>query len=186
MQLFTTARKEFEAEFNFLEENTEKHKTYSVTKEVKGIDEKRDAIIRTISHKLQFIDGAKFVSAHDQILLIILLKKLMKLNLNMEMTIKNVKLLEFNTKVKSFILNTQTLKNNLMRYKCQCYNKNYQKKFEEKLKTSFADTYKFSNHGIFFVKFISFLRRGVYPYKYINDLEKFTETSFPEKEDSIT
>ena len=50
MQLFTTARKEFEAEFNFLEENTEKHKTYSVTKEVKGIDKKRDAIIRTISH----------------------------------------------------------------------------------------------------------------------------------------
>ena len=186
MQLFTTARKEFEAEFNFLEENTEKHKTYSVTKEVKGIDKKRDAIIRTISHKLQFIDGAKFVSAHDQILLIILLKKLMKLNLNMEMTIKNVKLLKFNTKVKSFILNTQTLKNNLMRYKCQCYNTNYQKKFEEKFKTRFADTYTFSNHGIFFVKFISFLRRGVYPYKYINDLEKFTETSFPEKEDSIT
>ena len=125
MQLFTTAWKEFEAELNFLEENTEKHKTYSVTKEVKSIDKKRDAIIRTISHKLQFIDGAKFVPAHDQILLIILLKKLMKLNLNMEMTIKNVKLLKFNTKVKSFILNTQTLKNNLMRYKCQCYNTNY-------------------------------------------------------------
>ena len=97
-----------------------------------------------------------------------------------------MKLLEFNTKVKSFLLNTQTLKNNLIRYKCQCYNTNYQKNFEENLKTRFADTYKFSNHGIFFVKFISFLQRGVYPYKYINDLEKFTETSFPEKEDSIT
>ena len=58
----------------------------------------------------------------------------------MEMTIKNVKLLKFNTKVKSFILNTQTLKNNLKRYKCQCYNTNYQKKFEEKFKTRFADT----------------------------------------------
>ena len=27
------------------------------------------------------------------------------------------------------------------------------------------------------------LQKGVYPYKYINDWEKFNETSLPEKED---
>ena len=40
---------------------------------------------------------------------------------------------------------------------------------------------KFSHHDN--NKFILFLRKCVYPYDYMNDLEKFNETQLPEKED---
>ena len=45
--------------------------------------------------------------AHYQILLIILLKEFIKLNLNMNMIIENVKLAELNKMIGSFVLNTQ-------------------------------------------------------------------------------
>ena len=35
--------------------------------------------------------------------------------------------------------------------KCLCCNKNYQKKFDEKLKKRFLITYKFSNHDVNFI-----------------------------------
>ena len=57
---------------------------------------------------------------------------------------------------------------------------NCHKKFVEKLKELFFNTYKLSDHGI--NKFILLLQKGVYPYKYMDDWEKF-ETSLPEKED---
>ena len=48
--------------------------------------------------------------AHYQILLIIFLKKILKLNVNANTMIKNVKLAELNTKIASVFLDTQTLK----------------------------------------------------------------------------
>ena len=42
-------------------------------------------------------------------------------------------------------------------------------------------TFKFSNNDI--NQFILLLRKGVYPYKYMDESEKFNETSFPEKEE---
>ena len=72
-------------------------------------------------------------------------------------------------------------KDNLIEYKCLCCNKNYQQKFDEKLKERFFNTYNFSNHDI--NKFILLLRKGVYPYEYMDYWEKCNETSLPEKED---
>ena len=72
-------------------------------------------------------------------------------------------------------------KDDLTEYKCLCCNKIYQRKFHEKLKERFFNTYKFSNHDN--NKFILLLRKGVYPYEYMDDWEKFNETSLPEKED---
>ena len=60
-------------------------------------------------------------------------------------------------------------------------NKSYQRKFDEKLKERFFNTYKFSNHGN--NQFILLLLKGVHPYEYIDDWGKFNETSLPEKED---
>ena len=62
-----------------------------------------------------------------------------------------------------------------------CCNKNYQHEFDEKLKGLFFTTYKFSNREN--NKFTLLLRKGVYPYEYIDDWEKFNEISLPEKED---
>ena len=52
----------------------------------------------------------------------------------------------------------------------------------EELKNKFENTFKFSSNGI--DKFILLLRRGVYPYEYTDDWEKFSETALPEKEKS--
>ena len=49
------------------------------------------------------------------------------------------------------------------------------------MKERFFNTSKFSNHNI--NKFILLLRKGVYPYEYMDDWEKFNETSLPGKDD---
>ena len=69
----------------------------------------------------------------------------------------------------------------LLKYKCLCCNMNYQKKFDESLTKRFFTTYKFSNHDI--NKFILLLRKGVYPYEYMDGWEKFNESLLPGKED---
>ena len=60
-------------------------------------------------------------------------------------------------------------------------NKNCQIKFYEKLKERLFNAYKFSNHHN--NKFILLLRKGVYPYEYMDDWEKFNKISLSEKED---
>ena len=68
----------------------------------------------------------------------------------------------------------------LIKHKRLCCNKNYKKKmFDENLKEQSFNTYKFSNHDI--NKFILLFQKCVYTYKYMDDWEKFTETSLPKK-----
>ena len=77
--------------------------------------------------------------------------------------IKRVKLVELNTKIATAFWSTQTLK---MINRIQMFNKNYIRKLHGNLKKRFFDIYKFSNHDI--SKFILLLRKGVYPYKYMD------------------
>ena len=62
-----------------------------------------------------------------------------------------------------------------------CCNKNYQKKLDENFKKELINTNKFSNHD--YNKFILLLRKSVYPYEYMDDWGKFSETSSPENKD---
>ena len=57
--------KEFEGQFNFLGENTEKYKTFSVpaTKEVKRINKNGEELTKTIFYKLQFTDSVSFMAS---------------------------------------------------------------------------------------------------------------------------
>ena len=50
----------------------------------------------------------------------------------------------------------------------------------ENLKKRFANTYTFSKHDI--NNFVLLLQKAVHPYQYMDDREKFNETSTPEKE----
>ena len=69
------------------------------------------------------------------------------------------------------------MKDNLINYKCLSCNKNYSNKIGEELKERFKDTFKFSDN-----EFILWLRKGVYTDGYLDDWEKFNETTLPEKE----
>ena len=91
--------------------------------------------------------------------------------------IKNVKQVELNIGIVNIFLNIQTLK--MIEYKCLSCNKIYQRKFSKKLKERFFNTYAFSNDDN--NKFILLLRKCVYPYEYMDDWEKFNETTLPER-----
>ena len=54
------------------------------------------------------------------------------------------------------------------------------KKCNKELIKRFASTYEFCNKNL--NKFILLLRKGVYPYEYMDNLERFNETSLPDKE----
>ena len=78
-------------------------------------------------------------------------------------------------------LEYESVKDISIKYKCLSCNKNYSDKIDEELKNRFKNTFKFSNNDI--NKFILLLRKGVYPYGYMDDWEKFNETALPEKEE---
>ena len=59
--------------------------------------------------------------------------------------IKNVKHVEIRYKYCHCLLEYTNFKDYLIEYKCLCCNKNYQHKFDQKLKEQFFITYKFSN-----------------------------------------
>ena len=70
-------------------------------------------------------------------------------------------------------------KNNTLIYKClQCNKKTY--KSIDLLIEKFSNVYSMCDDNI--DKFLLLLRKGVYPYEYMNDFSKFKEKSLPNKE----
>ena len=90
------------------------------------------------------------------------MKEFIELNVNMDMVIKNVKLVELNISIATVYTN---FKDNLIEQKFLCCNKNYQHKFDENLKERFFNTYKC----------LSLCNA------YKDDWEKFNKTSLPKK-----
>ena len=80
-----------------------------------------------------------------------------------------------------FFLEFEKAKDNLIKYKCLFCNKDYSKKIDEELRKRFKNIFKFSSNDI--NKFILLLRKGVYPFEHMDEWEKFTETTLPEKEE---
>ena len=68
-------------------------------------------------------------------------------------------------------------------FKCFSCKKNYEKDFNKELIERFANTYSFCSKDL--NKFILLLRKGVYPYEYMDNWERFDETSLPDKESFI-
>ena len=64
-------------------------------------------------------------------------------------------------------LEYESIKDNLIKYKCLSCNKNYSSKLDEELKIRFKNTFRFSNNDI--NKFILLLRKGVYCYEYMDE-----------------
>ena len=75
----------------------------------------------------------------------------------------------------------RSTKNEKVIFKCFNCEQYYKKKFNKDLIKRFASTYEFCNKDL--NKFILLLRKGVYPYEYMDSWERFNETSLPSKED---
>ena len=73
----------------------------------------------------------------------------------------------------------ESVKDNLIKYKCLSYNKDYLEKLEEKFKKWFKNIFKFSNNDI--NKFVLLLRKSICPYEYIDEWKKFDETALPKR-----
>ena len=151
--------KEFEGNFECLGENTEIYITFSVP--IKKKIENKDI---EIIYKVKFIDSYRFMSM-----------PLSKLIDNLSEGIHN------NTCVhcKSCLdyIKTENEKLILKCFNCKQY---YEKYFNKELIKRFVSTYEFCNK--YLNKFILLLRKGVYPYKYMDNWERFEETSLPNKE----
>ena len=80
-----------------------------------------------------------------------------------------------------FHLDYTSVKDDQLISRCFECNKNYKQDFNKELIKRFANIYEFCNKDI--NKPILLLRKGVYPYEYMDSWEKFDEISLPDKED---
>ena len=151
--------KEFDGNLECLGQNTEKYITFSapIRKKIenKGIE---------ITYKIKFIDSYRFMSS-----------SLSKLIDNLSEGFHNNKCLDCES-----CLDYMKTKNEKLILKCFNCKQNYEKDFSKELIKRFTSTYEFCNGNL--NKFILLLRKGVYPYEYMDNLERFDETLLPNKE----
>ena len=72
-------------------------------------------------------------------------------------------------------------KSGKLMFKCFNCKRKYSGEFEETLIKKFKNTYKFCNGDI--DKFMLLLRKGIYPYEYMDDWNRFDEKKLPDKSD---
>ena len=151
--------KEFEGNFECLGENTEKYITSSVP-----IKKKIENKGLEITYKIKFIDSYRFMAS-----------SLSKLIDNLSEGIHNSKCSDCGSN-----LDYIKIKNEKLILECYNYKQRYKKKFNKELIKRFTSTYSFCNNDL--NKFILLLRKGIYPYEYMDNLERFNQTSLPSKE----
>ena len=151
--------KEFDGNFECLGENTEKYITFSVP--IKKKIENKDI---EIIYRIKFIDSDRFMAT-----------SLSKLVDNLAEDIHRDKCVD----CKSDLSYMKVIDEALI-FRCFNCKKNYKKEMNKKLIKRFASTYKFCNNDL--NKFVMLLRKGVYPYEYMDGWGKFNETSIPSKE----
>ena len=152
----------FKGQFEYLGENTEKYITFSIP------IKKEHGNAKTIAYKITFIDSCRFMQS-----------KLSDLVYNLsETNNKECKTCMERKNIKSecdFI----GFKNNRLNYRCkEC--KGTSTKSINGLIEKFLSVYQFCDGDL--NKFVLLLRKGVYPYEYMDSWEKFDETTLPPKE----
>ena len=154
---------EFEGKFECLGKNKEKYKTFSIPIE-KESQKSIKMVMKVLSYKIKFTDSARFIASSLSNFVGNFAEGIHKIN------------------CKDWLFSwNETVKDNLIKYKCLSCNKSYSNKLDEKFKNEFKNMFKFSNGGI--NKFILLLRKGVYPHEYMDDWEKFNKTLLPKKEE---
>ena len=153
--------KEFNGQFECLGENTGKYITFSVP-----IKKELDSS-KAVTYKLKFIDSFRFISS-----------KLSDLINNLsEIYSEECRRCKERKKIKS-VCNLIGPKNNKFHYKSNNYKKRWLIPISGFIK-KFPNTYKFCNNDI--NKFCLLIKKGVYPYEYVDSWERFDETLSPDK-----
>ena len=145
--------KEFDGNFECLGENTEKYIIFSAPIK-KNIESKNIEI----TYKIKFIDSYRFMP-------------LSRLIDNLSEGIHNNKCVD----CESNLDYVQITKNEKLILECFNCKQRYRKKFNKEAIKRFASVYEFCNKDLL-------LRKGVYPYEYMDNWERFNETSLPSKE----
>ena len=157
---------ESEGESGCLGENTEKYMNFSVSikKEITKIDKDGNDKIMKIPYKIKFIDSFRFMSSSLS---------------NLADNLSDRPYSDKCTDCKSY-LDYMTTKDEQLILRCFECKKNYEKDFNKELLKRFANICEFCNEDI--NKFILLLRKGVYPYEYMDSGKRFEETLLPDKE----
>ena len=110
---------EFEGKSEYLGENKEQYKNFSVPikKEITKIDKSGNEIVVTISYKIKFIDSARFMTT-----------SLSNPVDNLAEGIQKIKCKDCDC-----FLEYESVKDNLIKYKCLSCNKGYSNKIDEEL-----------------------------------------------------
>ena len=127
-------------------ENAEKYITFSVSIKKELDDDK------TIPYKIKFIDTFRFMSS-----------SLPSLIDNLSAGLHNYKCINCKS-----CLDYISTKDNQLIFKHRECSKNHKKHFNKDLIKRFENTYEFCDRDI--IKFISLLRKEVYPYEYMDNL----------------
>ena len=138
-------------------EKEEKYKNFlvPVKKEITKFDKGGNECVKTTFYEIKFIDGARFLARSLSNLIDNITERIHK----------------FKREDCDYFLEYESVKDNLIKQKCLSCNKGYSNKLDKELKNKFKNTFKFSNNNI-----------NKYPYEYMDDWEKFNETTLPEKE----
>ena len=117
-----------------------------------------------ITYKIKFIDNFRFMAT-----------SLSKLVDNLTDNIHNDKCVKFKSNL-CFV----NVMNETLIFECVDCKKEYKKDINNKLKERFSNVYEFCDYDM--NKFITLLRKGVYPYEYMDEWNKFDEKELPCKE----
>ena len=147
----------FQGQFECLGENTEKYITFSVTVK-KEIDNGK-----SIAYKIKFIDSFRFMS-----------RSLSNLVDDLSEVLHCGKCIDCKS-----CLNYMSVKDDQLIFRCFECKKNYNEDVNKELIKRFANIYENCNDDN--NKFILLLRKGVYPYEYMDSWERFNEKLLPHK-----
>ena len=135
-----------------------------IKKEITKIYKDDNDKIMKISYKIKFIDSFRFMPSSSS-----------SLADNLSEGLHSEKCTDC-----KFCLDYMITQDDQLISRCFECKMNYEKDFNKELINRFANIYDFCNEDI--NKFLLLLRKGVYPYEYMDSWERFDETSLPDKE----
>ena len=153
---------EFDGGLECLGENTEKYISFSlkINKKIRKKDEDRNKKIVNIPYRLRFIDSYRFMTA-----------SLSDLVDNLSNGLRSKKCTDFGLDLEYIIA-----KDDILIFSCFKCKKNYEINFDKELINNFSSIYYFCKGDI--NKFILLLRKGIYPYEYMDSWNRFNETYY--------